>query len=105
MQDNHNFDPALDSLFGEDLRARDKARKMDEQERLESFYSENVESRPGVWCDTKTIKETFLRLSGIKTPHAWGRSSSSWKRTGTGSSGPRATWTGCGSADSRGSAR
>ena len=35
MQDNHNFDPALDSLFGEDLRARDKARKMDEQERLE----------------------------------------------------------------------
>ena len=35
MQDNHNFDPALDSLFGEDLRALDKARKMDEQERLE----------------------------------------------------------------------
>ena len=35
MQDNHNFDPALDSLFGEDLRARDKARKMDEQERRE----------------------------------------------------------------------
>lgn len=35
MQDNHNFDPALDALFGEDLRARDKVRKMDEQERLE----------------------------------------------------------------------
>lgn len=35
MQDNHNFDPALDSLFGEDLRAQDKTRRMDDQERRE----------------------------------------------------------------------